>query len=111
MLIHAWSECLRRQVVRWPRGLLPRAIRVHYYSLIWSAGTPICGALRASRFLCCPAMSLHPAGKIRPVYAYTLKVKVVDEIENGYLSLAYASVKYHVSRSTLEDWRKQLLTF
>lgn len=48
-----------------------------------------------------------PARKKRPVYAYPLKVKVVDEIENGYLSLRYASIKYHVSRSTLEDWRER----
>ena len=46
----------------------------------------------------------RPARKRRPVYAYPLKIKVVQEIENGYLSLRYASIKYHVSRSTLDDW-------
>ena len=46
----------------------------------------------------------RPARKKRPVYAYPLKVKLVEEIENGYLSLRYASIKYHVSRSTLDDW-------
>jgi transposase len=45
-----------------------------------------------------------PARKKRPVYAYPFKIKLVEEIENGYLSQRYASIKYHVSRSTLDDW-------
>jgi hypothetical protein len=48
-----------------------------------------------------------PGQKKRPVYAYPLKIKVVDQIENGYLSLRYASIKYHVSRSTLMTWRER----
>jgi transposase len=46
----------------------------------------------------------QPARKKRPVYAYPFKIKVVEEIENGYLSQRYASIKYRVSRSTLDDW-------
>ena len=49
----------------------------------------------------------RPARKKRPVYAYAFKIKLVEEIENGYLSLRYASMKYHVSRSTLDDWRER----
>ena len=49
----------------------------------------------------------RPARKKRPVYAYPFKIKLVEEIENGYLSLRYASIKYHVSRSTLDDWRER----
>jgi hypothetical protein len=49
----------------------------------------------------------QPDRKKRPVYAYPLKIKVVDQIENGYLSLRYASIKYHVSRSTLMTWRER----
>jgi transposase-like protein len=45
--------------------------------------------------------------KKRPVYAYPFKIKLVQEIENGYLSLRYASIKYHVPRSTLDDWRER----
>jgi len=48
-----------------------------------------------------------PDRKKQPVYAYSLKIKVVDQIENGYLSLRYASIKYHVSRSTLMNWRER----
>ena len=46
----------------------------------------------------------RPARKKRPTYAYPFKIKLVEEIENGYLSLRYASMKYHVSRTTLDDW-------
>jgi transposase len=46
----------------------------------------------------------RPVRKRRPVYAYPFKIKLVEEIENGYLSQRYASIKYHVSRSTLDDW-------
>lgn len=49
----------------------------------------------------------RPDRKKRPVYAHPLKIKIVDEIENGYLSLRYASIKYHVSRSTLMTWRER----
>lgn len=46
----------------------------------------------------------RPTRKKRPVYAYAFKIKLVEEIENGYLSQRFASIKYHVSRSTLDDW-------
>ena len=49
----------------------------------------------------------RPDRKKRPVYALPIKIKIVDEIENGYLSLRYASIKYHVSRSTLMVWRER----
>lgn len=49
----------------------------------------------------------RPDRKKRPVYALPVKIKIVDEIENGYLSLRYASIKYHVSRSTLMVWRER----
>jgi transposase-like protein len=50
---------------------------------------------------------IGPARKKRPVYAYSFKIKLVEEIENGYLSLRYASMKYHVSRTTLDKWRER----
>jgi transposase-like protein len=48
-----------------------------------------------------------PDRKKRPVYSYAFKCTVVDQIENGYLSLRYASIKYKISRSTLDDWCKR----
>ena len=48
-----------------------------------------------------------PDRKKRPVYSYSFKTKLVDQIENGYLSLRFASIKYKVSRSTLDDWCKR----
>lgn len=48
-----------------------------------------------------------PDRKKRPVYSYAFKCTLVDQIENGYLSLRYASIKYKVSRSTLDDWCKR----
>ena len=48
-----------------------------------------------------------PDRKKRPVYSYPFKCTVVDQIENGYLSLRFASIKYKVSRSTLDDWCKR----
>jgi transposase-like protein len=48
-----------------------------------------------------------PDRKKRPVYSYAFKSALVDKIENGYLSLRFASIKYKVSRSTLDDWCKR----
>ena len=48
----------------------------------------------------------HPAGKKTTRVCLHFKGKSGDEIENGYLSLHYASIKYHVSPSALKDWRK-----
>ena len=42
--------------------------------------------------------------------SFEFKVFVIDQINNGQISLNFASKKYHVSRSTLDYWRKKLST-
>jgi transposase-like protein len=43
-------------------------------------------------------------------YSHSLKVKVVQEIENGLISRNFAAKKYLASRSTIEYWCKKLGT-
>ncbi len=40
--------------------------------------------------------------------SFDFKLSVIDEINNGLISLNYASKKYNISRSTIEYWRSKL---
>lgn len=40
-------------------------------------------------------------------YAFAFKKQVVDQIENGLISKRQASIKYLVSRSSIDYWCKQ----
>ena len=53
----------------------------------------------------------HPADKISfSQYSHSMKLKVVQEIENGLISKNYASKKYLASRSSIDYWCKKLGT-
>jgi len=43
--------------------------------------------------------------------SFEFKSLVIDQINNGQISLNFASKKYNVSRSTLEYWRKKLSNY
>ena len=43
-------------------------------------------------------------------YSHSMKLKVVQEIENGLISKNYASKKYLASRSSIDYWCKKLGT-
>lgn len=43
--------------------------------------------------------------------SFDFKLSVIDEINNGLISLNYASKKYNVSRSTIEYWRNKLSNY
>jgi len=43
--------------------------------------------------------------------SFAFKSFVIDEINNGQISLNFAAKKYNVSRSTLEYWRKKLSNY
>ena len=43
-------------------------------------------------------------------FDYALKLKVIDEIQNGQISVNYASKKYNVSRSSITYWLKKFST-
>jgi len=43
--------------------------------------------------------------------SFELKLSVIEQINNGQLSLNFASKKYNISRSTLEYWRKKLSNY
>ena len=43
-------------------------------------------------------------------YSYSLKMKVVHEIQNGLISRNFASKKYLATRSTIDYWCKKLGT-
>ena len=43
-------------------------------------------------------------------FDYTLKLKVINEIQNGQISVNYASKKYNVSRSSITYWLKKFST-
>lgn len=43
--------------------------------------------------------------------SFDFKLSVIDEINNGLISLNYASKKYNISRSTIEYWRKKLSNY
>jgi transposase-like protein len=43
--------------------------------------------------------------------SFEFKTFVIDQINNGQISLNFASKKYNISRSTLEYWRKKLSNY
>ena len=43
--------------------------------------------------------------------SFDLKLSIIDEINNGQISLNYASKKYGISRSSIDYWRKKLSNF
>jgi len=43
--------------------------------------------------------------------SFDFKLSVIDEINNGLISLNYASKKYNISRSTIDYWRKKLSNY
>jgi transposase-like protein len=43
--------------------------------------------------------------------SFEFKISVIDEINNGLISLNYASKKYNISRSTIDYWRKKLSNY
>jgi transposase-like protein len=40
--------------------------------------------------------------------SFEFKTLVIDQINNGQISLNFASKKYNISRSTLDYWRKKM---
>lgn len=42
---------------------------------------------------------------------FDLKLSIIDEINNGQISVNYASKKYGISRSSIDYWRKKLSNF
>jgi transposase-like protein len=43
--------------------------------------------------------------------SFAFKTFVIDEINNGQISINFAAKKYNVSRSTLDYWRKKLSNY
>jgi transposase-like protein len=43
--------------------------------------------------------------------SFDFKLSVIDEINNGQISVNYASKKYNVSRSTITYWLKKLSSY
>ncbi len=43
--------------------------------------------------------------------SYEFKIFVIEQINNGQISLNYASKKYNISRSTIAYWRKKLSSY
>lgn len=43
--------------------------------------------------------------------SFDLKLSIIDEINNGQVSVNYASKKYGISRSSIDYWRKKLSNF
>lgn len=43
--------------------------------------------------------------------AYSVRLKIIDEISNGQLSANYASKKYNIPRGTINYWIKKMLSF
>ena len=43
--------------------------------------------------------------------SFDFKLSVIDEINNGQISMNYASKKYNISRSTIAYWIKKLSNF
>ena len=43
-------------------------------------------------------------------FSYELKLKVIDKIQNGQISVNYASKKYNISRSSITYWLKKFST-
>jgi len=44
-------------------------------------------------------------------YSYSFKKQVIEEIENGQISTNQASLKYEVSRSTIQKWFDKMGNF
>lgn len=43
--------------------------------------------------------------------SFDLKLSIIDEINNGQISVNYASKKYQISRSSITYWMKKLSNF
>lgn len=43
--------------------------------------------------------------------SFDFKLSVIDEINNGRISVNYASKKYNISRSTIQYWMKKLSNY
>lgn len=43
--------------------------------------------------------------------SFDLKLSIIDEINNGQISVNYAAKKYDISRSSIDYWRKKLSNF
>jgi len=43
--------------------------------------------------------------------SFEFKMFVIDQINNGQISLNFASKKYNISRSTLDYWRKKMTNY
>lgn len=43
--------------------------------------------------------------------SFEFKIFVIEQINNGQISLNFASKKYDISRSTIDYWRKKLSNF
>ena len=43
--------------------------------------------------------------------SFEFKIFVIEQINNGQISLNFAAKKYHVSRSTLDYWRRKLSNY
>lgn len=43
--------------------------------------------------------------------SFEFKIFVIEQINNGQISLNYASQKYDISRSTIDYWRKKLSNY
>lgn len=49
-----------------------------------------------------------PAGRITSQgYSYAFKMSVLADVENGLISVNQASIKYDISRSTIQTWIKK----
>lgn len=44
-------------------------------------------------------------------YSYAFRKQVIEEIENGFISMNQASLKYHISRSTIQRWFDKMGNF
>lgn len=43
--------------------------------------------------------------------SFEFKIFIIEQINNGQISLNYASKKYDISRSTIDYWRKKLSNY
>jgi transposase-like protein len=44
-------------------------------------------------------------------YSYAFKKQVIEEIENGQISMNQSSIKYHIGRSTIQRWFDKMGNF
>lgn len=49
--------------------------------------------------------------KVYQKISFDLKLSIIDEINNGQISVNYASKKYQISRSSITYWMKKLSNF